>query len=286
MPDHAHNPRLQRLQPTEKTQRDLYWSLFGPALVDCAWAPNLNDWLPELDQHRVLTCSPTDIKFSSQRLGFRFEQLWHLALTQAGIPFTSNVQIQNRGQTLGELDLLIGDKTHTLHAELALKFYLGVEDDWIGPNRRDLLSQKLSHTLKHQLPLARSPQAKKTLDTLGLQVFQSIAVMRGCLFHPVHTSKVAPLPSEINKEHWRGNWCPLHLLRDYLPQGHWYVLSKQDWISPIVASFGLNNDELLNYLTTHFDRFTSELSIARVTKQGNLWYESERWMIVHPNWGC
>ena len=181
-------------------------------------------------------------------MGFRFEQLWHQALTLAGIPFICNLQIQEYGNTLGELDLLIHTPTETIHAELALKFYLGVEDDWIGPNRRDLLSRKLEHTINHQLPMGQAPATQACLSEKNIKISRSLSIMRGCLFHPIHEQKTAQLPVEIAPNHWRGIWCPVDLLTHYLPESAWYVLAKQDWISPIIAPFGIDKSEMIQYL--------------------------------------
>ncbi|MEE3210323.1 MAG: DUF1853 family protein, partial [Pseudomonadota bacterium] len=142
----------------DKNKRDLLWSIFGPSLLSSSVTPPLTEILPELCESRLkgTTLSPD---FQSPRLGFRFEQLWQSALSSSEIPFIANQQITDEGRTLGELDLLIPRGQSTLHIELALKFYLGVEDDWIGPNRRDLLSRKIQHTFDHQLPLAQNPVA-------------------------------------------------------------------------------------------------------------------------------
>ncbi|MEK9766270.1 MAG: DUF1853 family protein, partial [Thalassolituus sp.] len=175
-----------------------------------------------------------------------------------------------------------------LHIELALKFYLGVKDDWIGPNRRDLLSRKLTHTFNHQLPLAQTSAAGSALRNAGLSTDSgpviSAAVMRGCLFHPAHDAPCAPLPERIAADHWSGFWCPADQL-DLLPEGQWYVLSKPDWISPVVSDFAISAAELRYYLAVYFRYLRTPVCIANMAAdQAGHWYETERWMIVPGDW--
>jgi hypothetical protein len=266
----------------DKNKRDLLWSIFGPSLLSSSVTPPLTEILPELCESRLkgTTLSPD---FQSPRLGFRFEQLWQSALSSSEIPFIANQQITDEGRTLGELDLLIPRGQSTLHIELALKFYLGVEDDWIGPNRRDLLSRKIQHTFDHQLPLAQNPVALSEIKQLAPAPVQSFAIMRGCLFAPAHDVSAAPLPVEISPDHWSGYWCPIEQAH-YLPEGHWYVLSKQDWLSPVFSSFAITRDELLKYLTRAYQYLSIPLAIARMEKLQNGWGETERWMMVAPDW--
>lgn len=270
----------------DKNQRDMLWSLFGPSLLNSSVTPELTAILPELEENalRQATLSPD---FSSARLGFRFEQLWQTALDISGVRYKANLQIseseQPSARTLGELDLLIPRACGSLHIELALKFYLGVDDDWIGPNRRDLLSRKISHTFNHQLPLAATSEATSVIArTTGLPV-TSYAIMRGCLFRPAHGLPTAPLPTEINDQHWSGFWCPAEL-SELLPDGEWYVLSKQDWLSPVRSDFAIPVRELRAYLDTTYQYLKTPLAVACMQRFGHVWGETERWMIVPPGW--
>lgn len=266
-----------------KTGRDMAWSVFGPALITSNYAPNISTLLPQLTSDLCNRVDTVDINFHSPRLGFCFEQMWQQALMMTGTNFTANLQISNRVRTLGELDLLIRQPSHTLHIELALKFYLGVKDDWIGPNRRDLLSQKIRHTTSHQLPLAQTNEGREAIKNEGLKEAKSFAIMRGCLFHPAHTLTPAALPSDVSSTHWRGQWCPANQL-DLLPKGQWYVLSKQDWISPVLANFSISRHELIHYLSLYFEHLGTPLCIALVNEGPYGWAEAERWIIVPADW--
>ena len=266
----------------DKNKRDLLWSIFGPSLLDSSVTPALKEILPELRESHLkgTTLSPD---FQSPRLGFRFEQLWQSALSSSQVPFIANQQITEQNRTLGELDLLIPRENSTLHIELALKFYLGVEDDWIGPNRRDLLSRKIQHTFEHQLPLAQHAVALAEIREFAPTPVRSFAIMRGCLFSPVHDVSAASLPGEISPDHWSGYWCPVDQAH-YLPEGHWYVLSKQDWLSPVYSPFAVPREELLKYLHCTYKHLSIPLAIARMGKLENGWGEVERWMMVAPDW--
>lgn len=272
----------------EKQRRDLLWSLFGPSLLDSSLSPNVSTLLHALDESSLAAVVLSDEYEAPARLGFRFEQLWQTALNLSHIEHYANTQIIQHGKTLGELDLLLPVTDHTLHIELALKFYLGVEDDWIGPNRRDLLSRKIAHTFEHQLPLASRPTAQDQIKELCPIPVTSYPIMRGCLFAPAHGLNAAPLPEEIAPDHWSGYWCPVNHL-DCLPEANWFVLSKPDWISPVKSSFVINNSELIRYLKVTYRHVKTPLAIARMSQfalpnGGYCWGEVERWMMVAPDW--
>lgn len=272
----------------EKQRRDLLWSLFGPSLLDSSLAPDLISLLPSLDEKSLKAATLSDEYDAPARLGFRFEQLWQTALDLSHTEHYANTQITQNGKTLGELDLLIPFANHSIHIELALKFYLGVEDDWIGPNRRDLLSRKIAHTLEHQLPLASRPAAQERIQQLCPMPVTSYPIMRGCLFAPAHGVQAAPLPKEIATDHWSGYWCPVDR-SDCLPEGHWFVLSKPDWISPVKSSFAISKSELVHYLNVTYQHIRTPLAIARMAQfelpdGQHCWGEVERWMMVAPDW--
>lgn len=290
----------------DKVSRDLLWSVFGPDLLDCEWGADLAAALPELSPEGVLKGAASQTGFSTMRLGFRFEALWHQALTSAGLPHLANLQITSETATLGELDLLIPRQDHTLHLELALKFYLGTPGGWVGPNRRDRLDQKLAHTHMQQLTLPqraanqhiRLPQMAPGIVAENSPI-RSRALMRGCLFYPLIDSAQVTLPPEINRHHWRGYWCSIGQLPGCLaqrPQGRWFVLSRPQWMSPVVTDFSISNAELTDYLQLHFQHLSSSVCVARLEQApgaegiaGNrdtLWYEAERWMVVSDEWAA
>ena len=289
----------------DKVSRGLLWSLFGPDLLDCDWGVELDAELPELTPQSLLNGADIENGFSSMRLGFRFEELWHRALTSSAVPYVANLQITAPDSTLGELDLLIPRADHTLHLELALKFYLGTPNGWVGPNRRDRLDQKLAHTRSQQLTLPQRAAAQGILltdiapETVSTQRdIRSRALMRGCLFYPLADSTNAriTLPEAVNPHHWRGYWCSISQLPACLDQkvdSRWYVLSRPEWMSPVLAGFSISAAELTDYLQLHFQHLSSSVCVARVEpklkadqEQTHFWCEAERWMVVSDQWAA
>ena len=266
-------------------QRDLVWSVCGPALLDCEWSPTqLPDGLTPEAHIPAWIHSMAEPEFRSTRLGLMFEEIWHQYLQHNGCSFTANLQIQKGKQTLGELDLLVESATQHWHFELALKFYLGFGKDWIGPNRRDYLADKIHHTVTRQLPLARSEEALQQLPE-NLSRLNSLALMRGCLFHPADVGITAQLPPEVNTNHWRGYWIHQSQARQILPDSRWFLLSKPQWISPACADFSVDKDTLLEHAEIHFRHLDTALCAVEVTEnpQGK-WCEQQRWLLMPDHW--
>jgi len=267
-----------------KAQRDMVWSVLGPSMLDCSWAPQHPSWLQadwQLLSHAEAEFTP---EFSSTRLGLMFEQLWQRALSLTGSDWLANLQISGPERTLGELDLLLRQADKEWHLELALKFYLGHRNEWIGPNRRDRLTDKLAHTHSHQLALSQQPEGKKALELAGWHAPEPQALMRGCLFHPAKPEFNGSLPEEVSASHWRGRWCHYRDAAELLPDGPWYVISKPDWISPVRCPLTVERAELIRYLTAHFEHLTVAVCAVVATQGRYGWVEQQRWLIMPDNW--
>ncbi|PTX59708.1 hypothetical protein C8N46_10818 [Kordia periserrulae] len=110
-----------------------------------------------------------------------------------------NVQIVQNKQTIGELDFIIQhtETKEIIHLELAYKFYLydaSISDDvsknWIGPNRRDALHEKIAKLQQKQLPLLYHEATKTALPYLKLDsIIQKVCVL-SYLYLP-YTQKIA-----------------------------------------------------------------------------------------------
>ncbi len=257
--------------------------------MDTPWSPAVIDWLPDRDE---LLALPSPSESRSPRLGLVFEHLWQHWLQQTGWRWQANLQIQSSQRTLGELDLLIQPpplphrKTAQppIHAELALKFYLGVGEDWIGPNRRDYLARKLSHTQHHQLPLSQTDAARTTLTENQWSKPEPISILRGCLFYPADPQIQATPPDNLNSTHWRGHWCHHQTMRALLPDGYWYLLAKDEWISPALSQIAINNEELFHLLDVYFQYVNTPVCLARMKSGFRGWAEIERWFIMPDHW--
>lgn len=119
-----------------------------------------------------------------------------------------NIQINQEKLTLGELDYILKSNTnHLYHVELACKFYLLKEDEssqlegqWIGPNLKDTLADKINKFKSRQFPLLRHPATKEvltSLDTLpdGKLVSKTIQqryCIKAALFVPEGYAKKLP----------------------------------------------------------------------------------------------
>lgn len=269
-------------------QRDLLWSVFGPALLDCPWSPAEPAWLqqspishwPDWADH-----IPRPAPFRSSRLGLMFEQIWHQYFDQQAIHWQANLQVQQDKRTLGELDLLIQHGQQPWHLELALKFYLGFGNDWIGPNRRDYLADKIRHTRDKQLALSQHPAARRLLAQYGWHQIQPQALMRGCLFHPANPEIEALLPAEVNPQHWRGLWLHQADARQLLPDSRWYLLAKPQWLSPARVPFSVDRSRLLQHIDIHFRHLNGALCAVEVAQNpAGHWCEQQRWLIMPDHW--
>ncbi|WP_406828232.1 DUF1853 family protein [Microbulbifer sp. ARAS458-1] len=214
------------------------WALGAPDI-----APNFSlPWLPP-HRHQALTqfFSRPEIKtqlepallaqleqHNSHRLGIYFERLWAFAFTHHPdyALEANNLPIRDQGRTLGELDFVVHYKPDDVleHWEVALKFYLQVDNDWVGPGLRDRLAIKLARMRDHQLPIAHSAIASAWLDTSGLSIDRQWAVMPGRLFHPL-----SPAESPQTRRFW---WADLASFHTRLSgQGDWWLLPKTCWLA-------------------------------------------------------
>ena len=98
-----------------------------------------------------------------------------------------NVQIIQDKQTIGELDFIVQhtETQEIIHLELAYKFYLydasissDASKNWIGPNRRDALHEKLAKLQQKQLPLLYHETTQTALPNLNLEnITQKVCVL-------------------------------------------------------------------------------------------------------------
>ncbi|WP_110655068.1 DUF1853 family protein [Salinicola halimionae] len=228
----------------------------------------------------------------SHRLGIYHESLWQWILDHA--PRTRllahNVALRENRQTLGELDLLYGTDSGTAatgaeqepliyHAELAIKFFLGLPDGpgderdaarWIGIGSFDSLAIKCHRLQFHQLPRGQSPAAQLQRQSLGADgPLRQRIIMPGVLYHPWRKRLV--LPTLANEDAWQGLWCSHRcwtILAQRLPEattGHWLI--KPHWLAPpLVAPLSLA--ELSAALVDHFSLHVSPRHLMLMLPDG------------------
>jgi len=185
--------------------RDLAWAISTPPIISsavypCRWPTsawyqeiykNTLPWFHELDQD----CSSLDSLLAEQkdrRLGKYFETLWFYWLSHHPRYeiLAHNLQIIIDGETLGEMDFILFDKKNkkTLHWEMAIKFYLGIDDtrqmrNWHGPNLRDRLDLKVNHLLNKQSMISKDHRVAGWLQKQGLVVDHCAVILKGRLYY-------------------------------------------------------------------------------------------------------
>lgn len=194
-------------------------------------------------------------------LGRYFETLVQTVLSHSPQVATlhPNVIIQDGKRTCGELDLLYQCSGRWVHLELAVKFYIGLDNrrdpfQWHGPAARDTLGRKLKKLLDHQLRLPETDAGTKALTSLNIGDVHSEALVMGMLFHPFASwqRQIFTAPDLIAKNHPAGWWLPIRDLNQLpeAPEILWRVLSKPQWLSAAEAAHEelLGREDLSKYL--------------------------------------
>ncbi|MEE2788129.1 MAG: DUF1853 family protein [Myxococcota bacterium] len=235
--------------------RDLAWTIGAPPSIILAndsrwispiqyghWLHQCGAWLDGLDQnpdalHEVLK------QPGQSRLGLYYERLIGFWL-EYGSPYrlvAKNYQIQHDGRTVGEFDFLVEGEHGLEHWEVAIKYYLGVDEsprweNWLGPNQRDRLSKKLNHMMGHQATVSQTEAGQAALQALGCEASPTVKLwFKGHFFaapttHPSQpegsTAKVGPA--------WLDADAAQAYVRARETSRHWIVRHKPDWLNPVV----------------------------------------------------
>ena len=290
--------------------RDLAWVLLSPPLLSdtpsaqrhpltaSRWAERpgeLADWLLLLDT-RPIVLQAWLAQHSIRRLGLYYERLWQFALCQAPDIdlLVANLPIRQDGHTLGELDLILRDAEGVHHLELAVKFYLGLDDGdrtrhdhWLGPGSHDRLDIKLRRLCEHQLQLSSSPHARSLLCELTCCEINSALWLGGYLFQP-WPSGCEP-PAGADSSHLYGKWlrhCDWRGFADSNHDAHWQPLPRHAWLS----SARLASSEI--WQPADFDSWVADADSQRQAKllvrlepdMNNFWLERERLFLVPDAW--
>ncbi|WP_295798096.1 DUF1853 family protein [uncultured Microbulbifer sp.] len=164
----------------------------------------------------------------SRRLGIYFENLWAFAFKYHPEYhlLAHNLPIRVEGKTLGELDFVVRylPDDVTEHWEVAVKFYLQVDDYWVGPGLKDRLDIKLARTRDHQLPIIEQPDARALLKNQDIDIQRQWTLMPGRRFQQLHA---APKEGACWWTDWQG------FLEHFADKTwHWLQLPKQCWLAP------------------------------------------------------
>ncbi|WP_046758742.1 DUF1853 family protein [Kordia jejudonensis] len=105
-----------------------------------------------------------------------------------------NVQIKKDKNTIGELDFIIEElqSNQIIHLELAYKFYLydptisqNPLHNWIGPNRRDSLKEKIDKLQQKQFPLLHHEATIAQLHNLEVTTIKQQLCLLASLYIPL-----------------------------------------------------------------------------------------------------
>lgn len=149
---------------------------------------------------------------------------------------TENIQIQDGKLTLGELDCLMKENDQPIHLEIVYKFYLYDEtvgpseiDNWIGPNRKDSLTQKINKLKAKQLPLLYHNLTKPLLQRLDLQAeeIQQRVCFKAQLFVPWQNQNQTF--KSINNSCIKGFYIKQNELEQFAAC-QFYLPKKSDWL--------------------------------------------------------
>jgi len=196
----------------------------------------------ELKQLQIENCSDRFKKPQKRRLrlGQLAEQfVFNQIETTSNLELLAqNIQIQNQQLTVGELDAIIKMESKPIHLEIVYKFFLyddKVADsglgNWIGPNRRDSLMEKLEKLSEKQLPLLYSKFTRPYLEALKLKAVEisQFVIFKAQLFTPYN--KIIHF-SDLNPKAHYGHYFRLSQLMELQSQsvgGKFYIPKKIDW---------------------------------------------------------
>ena len=184
---------------------------------------------------------PNDINRSNKRLGKLAEDLFSFwAKNQPDLTIIfENLQIIDKKQTIGELDVcLFSSSTNKhIHLELITKFYLynpdfdcNSIDAWIGPNRNDSLKNKVEKLTNKQLPLLNNPVTKERLSeyTINTEEIEQQVCFKTWLFVPLNFNKKLTL---FNPKCITGHYMTLDVFTELHSNNKTYFCpTKQDWL--------------------------------------------------------
>lgn len=280
--------------------RDLEWALKSPSLL------TPSPILPETLASQYLVEAQNELPtFLSEatgkneyRVGRYFERLvlFYLKHIRKVEIVANGLQLQEDGQTVGELDFVFRDEVGQLqHWETAVKFYLHFPgsskcgNHFIGPDSRDNFEKKRQRLFDHQLPLS----ARRFPDIVERHAF-----VKGRIFyHPEHLPPQT-LPEQLSQHHLRSVWIYRRELawlsrlaeraRGKPVQAR--VLPKPFWLAPEQVEFAASEndllpvDELQAQLQQHFRDSATPRLISLLTKEADAWCEFERVFVVPESW--
>lgn len=177
-----------------------------------------------------------------------------------------NYQVQNDKLTIGELDCLFLYSKQPIHLEIVYKFYLYDDkvgttelEHWIGPNRKDSLTEKLDKLKNKQLPLLYNQYTKLLLDELNITVesIQQKVCFKAQLFIPF--DRQHDTYNYINTECIKGFYLKKSQLNNF-KDCKFYIPSKIDWLLDVETNINWKTyDYFIDNVTQILDNKTAPM---------------------------
>lgn len=207
----------------------------------------------------------------TSRIGIRFERVQEALFRAHADTESLRPGLVVPGRT--EIDLLHRLRSlpgTAIHWEVAVKFYLGLDDGgsadadrFIGPSLRDTLGLKSRAIFGRQLAVLDDPEVRlRHGDSFGISPDDRVIALpkvHGILFHPFRGRDEKVRPPEVAENGMRGAWVPHDQLDEFFeslsPEAgtrvRW-LRDRQDWIRDQnrVPAQAENESELNSWLNS------------------------------------
>ncbi len=175
------------------------------------------------------------------RLGHQMEQVFKqlIEYSESYEVLLYNLPIREGGQTLGEIDFILKDKTsgQCIHVELTYKFYLvdpeisEPKHQLIGPNKRDLFFTKMEKIKHQQFPLLHSEAGAQALSEKGIDhlKLEHQCCFKAQLFFP-YGDRFVDI-GVLNKNCLAGYWLRFDDFdKPEFAKAPFYMPTKSEWV--------------------------------------------------------
>ncbi len=216
--------------------KDINWILTTKPLI--SWDYNLQLTLKPLTNKPLVSISIETLHSIPHKIGFYYQ--WLLSkIIEANDELKligEDVQVFHNNQTLGSLDFLIKNEDNEIeHWEVAVKFFLAWNGQWLGPNAIDSLEKKHKKMLEKQIQLSSSPSFHAQFPTITVQ--HQKCHLQGRLYSNPYLSPTHIDTKKIVHERVTGLWCfysqwpkstPIYPLK----YNEWFSLPSVNELSP------------------------------------------------------
>ncbi len=278
------------------TVRDLAWVITSPCIIKHPLALEY-DTEKELETFskilQELDAKPAELeefiaKKKRKALGSYFESLVEFWLTKREDIniLAQNLQIIDGKKTIGECDFLAEVGGVVTHIEVAIKYYLAIENSsnhkaWVGRGGGDRLDIKLDKMFNHQLQLSDSKPMQEALKDRGIgEVENKTAIFKGYFFQHFFNKKHL-LPSNCTPNIDASYWCTISELNN-LPDEYdeWQILHKPHWMTYVEG--WTDRDQLKNNVEEYYVEIKNTPVLCNARNSGS--GEITKFFIASNSW--